>query len=138
MKELFTYDECVLHYHRPDFILSCSAPALLADPPSAVGTMTGFISGVGSLGPILQSSVTSYIVSTYGWRTLFALFIVCVAVAIVCMMDAALAMEFKIRNPRLRRAFVLSVVVGLTLVSPQMLRTAWNDGIVLPPAGAGG
>jgi sugar phosphate permease len=58
----------------PDALLSATAAQDLGGDRGA-GTAAGVINGVGSLGAIAQGSVTAWVAATYGWATLFTLFV---------------------------------------------------------------
>ena len=54
----------------PDSIL-CGAAAMDAGGPRAAAMATGFVNGVGSLGPILQGLLVPPLAKHYGWQALF-------------------------------------------------------------------
>jgi sugar phosphate permease len=63
----------------PDSLLS-GAAALDAGGPRAAAMATGFVNGVGSLGPILQGLVVPWLKARYGWN---AIFFTCAALSLV-------------------------------------------------------
>jgi sugar phosphate permease len=69
----------------PDSILS-GAAAIDAGGPRAAAMATGFVNGVGSIGPILQGLLIPPFAARYGWDALFPMFVVlsvCAAVVLV-------------------------------------------------------
>lgn len=69
----------------PDSIL-CGAAAMDAGGPRAASMATGFVNGVGSVGPVLQGLLVPPFALRYGWQALFPAFVVlslCAALALV-------------------------------------------------------
>jgi sugar phosphate permease len=69
----------------PDSILS-GAAAIDAGGPRAAAMATGFVNGVGSIGPILQGLLSPPFAARYGWDALFPMFVVlsiCAAMVLV-------------------------------------------------------
>lgn len=56
---------------------------------SAVGSVAGLLNSMGSAGSIFQSGVTAYISRTYGWGTLFLVFVACAAVSSAILFQVA-------------------------------------------------
>lgn len=54
----------------PDSIL-CGAAAMDAGGPRAASMATGFVNGIGSIGPILQGLLVPPLAKHYGWQALF-------------------------------------------------------------------
>ncbi len=57
----------------PDALVSSVAAQDLGGP-AAAATAAGFINGVGSVGAILQGTLTAYVAQHYGWDSLFVVF----------------------------------------------------------------
>ena len=57
----------------PDALVSSVAAQDLGGP-AAAGTAAGFINGVGSVGAILQGSITAWVAQRYGWDAIFPTF----------------------------------------------------------------
>jgi sugar phosphate permease len=69
----------------PDSIL-CGAAPMDAGGPRAASMATGFVNGVGSIGPILQGLLVPPFALHFGWQALFPAFVVlslCAAAALV-------------------------------------------------------
>jgi sugar phosphate permease len=76
----------------PDSIL-CGAAAMDAGGPRAAAMATGFVNGIGSIGPILQGLLVPPLAKHYGWQALFPAL---VALALC----AALVLVPTLRRPR--------------------------------------
>jgi sugar phosphate permease len=71
--------------YGPDSIL-CGAAAMDAGGPRAAAMATGFVNGIGSIGPILQGLLIPPFALRYGWQAMFPLFVgmsLCAALALV-------------------------------------------------------
>ena len=69
----------------PDSIL-CGAAAMDAGGPRAAAMATGFVNGIGSIGPILQGLLVPPLAKHYGWQALFPVLVVlalCAALVLV-------------------------------------------------------
>lgn len=77
----------------PDTLLSATA-AQDVGGPAASATAGGLINGVGSLGPIIGSSLAAAISLKYGWSTLFGLLGVC------SIVSAVVLVPFQLREGR--------------------------------------
>jgi sugar phosphate permease len=69
----------------PDSIL-CGAAAMDAGGPRAASTATGFVNGIGSIGPVLQGLLVPPLAKHYGWQALFPTLVVlalCAALVLV-------------------------------------------------------
>jgi sugar phosphate permease len=69
----------------PDSIL-CGAAAMDAGGPRAASMATGFVNGIGSVGPILQGLLVPPLAKHYGWQALFPTLVVlalCAALVLV-------------------------------------------------------
>jgi sugar phosphate permease len=55
----------------------------------AVGTLAGLINSVGSCGSIFQSYATTYVTKTYGWSTLFSIFVLCASICSAVLFRAS-------------------------------------------------
>ena len=69
----------------PDSIL-CGAAAMDAGGPRAASMATGFVNGIGSIGPILQGLLVPPLAARYGWQALFPALValaLCAAVVLV-------------------------------------------------------
>jgi len=69
----------------PDSIL-CGAAAMDAGGPRAAAMATGFVNGIGSIGPILQGLLVPPLAKHYGWQALFPMLVVlalCAALALL-------------------------------------------------------
>jgi sugar phosphate permease len=75
----------------PDSLISCAAAQETGSPETAA-MATGFVNGIGSLGAVVQSWVTVWIQSAWGWSALFYFF-----VALALLSAASLLPSFKVR-----------------------------------------
>ena len=66
--------------YGPDALMS-GAAAIDTGSPKAAGLAAGFINGVGSLGQMLSPFIVAFVVSVFGWDSLFYFFVAIAAVA---------------------------------------------------------
>lgn len=64
----------------PDVLMSCIA-TVEAVPPAQVGRATGYVNAVGSLGQMSSPALVAFCSHTFGWNSIFTLFVACSLIA---------------------------------------------------------